>query len=127
MEYLERMNQMLLPGEQIYDKTGNKLGGTYKKVESGVQNEEIYDKLRNRLDGTYIKVKPDSGLPGIEIYDRNGKKLDGENRKLESIKNENENKNKNNMTTFELKSNIEIISANNNDINKLIKIMQNYI
>ena len=70
-----------------------------------------------------LKLNQIQVFQGIEIYDRNGKKLDGKNRKLESIKdeNENENKNKNNITTFEIQSNIEIISANNNDINTFDK------
>ncbi len=56
-----RKNEPNVLGEQIYYKTGNKL--RYKRVESGIPNEEIYDKLGSRLDGTYVKVKSDSGLP----------------------------------------------------------------
>ena len=34
----------MFQGEEIYNKNDNKLGGTYRKVESGIPEEDIYDK-----------------------------------------------------------------------------------
>ena len=61
-----------IPGEEVYDKNGNKLFGLFRKVEPETPGDELYDKNGNKR--TYKKL--DSGKPTI-ITDINGKQLDG--------------------------------------------------
>ena len=49
-----------MPDDDIYDKLGNKLDGTFKKVEDPSKpGEEVYDKFGNKLDGKYRNVEND--------------------------------------------------------------------
>ena len=41
----------------------------YRKVEEDTPVDDAYDRLGNKLDGTYKRVE--SNQPGIEIYDKN--------------------------------------------------------
>ena len=43
------------PVDDTYDKLGEKVTGTYKKIGSNEQGIQWYDKVGNRQDGEYKK------------------------------------------------------------------------
>ena len=61
--------------KKVFDKLGNKLDGTFRKVLSDLPAEELFDKNGNLLDDKNIIVV--SSLPEEEYYDNNENKIDG--------------------------------------------------
>ena len=48
----------------------------YRKIDPNVHGEELYDKNGNKLDGTYSKLNPDEEKEKkpFEIFDKKGNK-----------------------------------------------------
>ena len=67
------------PKGDVYDRFGNKLNGSYRKLKSGLPGIDVYDKNGNKLDNKYANII--SNLPTNEIFDKNGNKLNGVYRK----------------------------------------------